>query len=244
MNQYAYELATSKRESRMGNTMNEGGGDAYFERNYGYKTHHRVDLQNTKPGDGAKYKGRGLVQTTGFKNYNDFTHKFADENFQHDGKPIDLVNHPELATDPAIAARMGVEGMRDGSFTGRKLGNYINDKQTDFVGARRVINGTDHADEIAAQATAFQSVLKHHSGDYADAVIAAQLKGLPSAEQGQLAGSPAAPSAALFDHKPMAGGAHSFVAPDKLLKNNLGRFDPTEKAPAKLDIAKTHPISE
>jgi hypothetical protein len=34
MNQYAYELATSKRESRMGNTMNEGGGDAYFERNW------------------------------------------------------------------------------------------------------------------------------------------------------------------------------------------------------------------
>ena len=31
--------------------------------------------------------------------------------------------------------------MKTGSFTGRKLGDYVNDQQSDFRNARRVING-------------------------------------------------------------------------------------------------------
>lgn len=53
-------------------------------------------LGNTKAGDGAKYKGRGFVQLTGRANYTEYGRRLG----------IDLVNQPELANDPATAARI------------------------------------------------------------------------------------------------------------------------------------------
>jgi hypothetical protein len=40
-----------------------------------------------------------------------------------------------------------------GTFTGRAIMLYINASQTDFVNARRCINGVDRAQDIAAIAT-------------------------------------------------------------------------------------------
>lgn len=53
-------------------------------------------MGNTKPGEGFKYRGRGLVQLTGKSGY------------EAAGKAlgIDLVNNPDLANDPAIAAKI------------------------------------------------------------------------------------------------------------------------------------------
>lgn len=239
MNQYAYELATTRRESHMGNWMNEFGGNAYFEKKYGMHSSHRDDLQNTQPGDGAAFHGRGLVQVTGRRNYTDWTNRLAQENFKHDGQAVDLVNHPELAADPQIAAHIAVKGMRDGTFTGRKLSDYVNDDKTDFYNARRVINGTDEATEIANQATAFQGVLKHHAGDYANAVNAIQMKNLPSAHSGELGGNPSALTPAMLDHHPMGSGTSKFVSPEKLLKNSVGRFDHSVPL-GKYTTVKTH----
>ena len=42
-----------------------------------------------------------------------------------------------------------VHGFKTGTFTGRKITDYINRSETDFVNARRCINGTDKATEIA-----------------------------------------------------------------------------------------------
>ena len=227
-NQYAYELATARRESHLGNWPNEFGGNAYFEKKYGYKSSHRDDLQNTHKGDGAKYHGRGLVQVTGRRNYTDWTERLAKENFLHNGEAIDLVNHPELAADPRIAAHIAVEGSRDGTFTGRKLGDYINNEKTDYYNARRVINGTDHAQEIADQATSFQGVIEAHRGEYASAVLQTQLKNLPTAHQASLSGgAPATLPAELLApaHATTDGG--KFVTPDKLLSNSVGHFDNT-----------------
>jgi putative chitinase len=53
----------------------------------------RTDLGNTQPGDGPRYKGRGLIQLTGRANYQRYG----------DLLQIDLVGHPELAGDPATA---------------------------------------------------------------------------------------------------------------------------------------------
>lgn len=47
--------------------------------------------------------------------------------------------------------------MREGWFTGKRLGLYIVEAQPpDYVNARRVVNGTDHAQEIATMAAEFE----------------------------------------------------------------------------------------
>lgn len=55
----------------------------------------RLDLGNIYPGDGVKYKGRGLLQVTGRDNYTRVGK----------GLNLDLVNHPELLEEPVNAAR-------------------------------------------------------------------------------------------------------------------------------------------
>lgn len=240
LNQVAYEMATARRESHMGNWMNEFGGNNYFEQHYGYKTKKGAELGNTHPHDGANFHGRGLVQTTGRTNYTKWTDRLAKEGMQHDGQPIDLVGHPELAADPQIAARMAVEGMRDGGFTKYKLSDFVNDKQTDYLHARKVINGMDAAQEIATQATRYQGVLEQNSGAFTDAIIGAQTKNLPSAHDGGHLTAPT-PTDQMLDPARMGSGASHFERPDKLLKGNLGRFAPAE-APEKLTTLKTHPV--
>jgi len=66
----------------------------YFARKYDGK---RI-LGNTKPGDGYRFRGRGYIQLTGRDNYTRVGRALG----------IDLVNHPELAADPATAARIAV----------------------------------------------------------------------------------------------------------------------------------------
>lgn len=55
----------------------------------------RKDLGNTQPGDGVKYKGRGIFQTTGRNNYLSVSKKiFGDDR---------LLSKPELLTIPEYA---------------------------------------------------------------------------------------------------------------------------------------------
>ena len=51
-------------------------------------------------------------------------------------------------------------GMRNGSFTGRKLSDYIDNSQCDYENARRIINGTDQHTKIAKYATALEMLLR------------------------------------------------------------------------------------
>lgn len=50
----------------------------------------RKDLGNIHPADGPRYKGRGLIQTTGFSNYEKLCAVFKQ----------DFLGHPELLLDP------------------------------------------------------------------------------------------------------------------------------------------------
>lgn len=140
--QIAYILATSQHESGQGRWMEEWDtGDAYDG---------RIDLGNTRPGDGSLYKGRGYVQITGRGNYVYWSDRLG----------IDLVTHPELAAQPDIAAQIIVLGMRDGTFTGYRLAEFVEGERIDFRRARQVVNGLDRADDISAIAQRYFTLLR------------------------------------------------------------------------------------
>jgi predicted chitinase len=56
----------------------------------------RADLGNTSPGDGYKYRGRGFIQLTGKDAYQKVGQIIG----------IDLVNNPDLANEPSVAAKI------------------------------------------------------------------------------------------------------------------------------------------
>lgn len=81
-------LAQACAETDRFRTLVEYGSASYFTRYDG-----RKDLGNLQPGDGARFKGRGLLQTTGRANYAALATATG----------LDCVNHPELLEDPANA---------------------------------------------------------------------------------------------------------------------------------------------
>jgi predicted chitinase len=91
------------------------------------------------PQTGKTYYGRGFVQLTWKSNYRKYSEILG----------IDLVNRPELACNANVALFILVHGFRHGTFTGKSLPQYVNNRQTDFYNARRVINGIDQANHIA-----------------------------------------------------------------------------------------------
>lgn len=96
---------------------------------------------------GPKYYGRGLAQLTWEFNYK----KYQDVL----GAP--LVENPDLALEPDTALFILIHGMLTGSYTGRKISDYINEFKSDYEGARRVVNGTDKAKEIAKLAKKWEA---------------------------------------------------------------------------------------
>ena len=140
-NQISYILATAAHESNAGQNMEElASGRAYEGRS---------SLGNNQAGDGPRFKGRGYVQITGRRNYTDWSRRLG----------MDLVGNPEMATQPRVAARILVEGMMQGTFTGRALPDYVGQGRSDFSNARRVVNGTDRAGDIASIAQRLRSAL-------------------------------------------------------------------------------------
>jgi putative chitinase len=82
------------------------------------------DLGNTEKGDGVLYKGRGLLQLTGRKNYKIYG----------DALNLDLTGNPKLAADPKISLLIACE------FWKRHKLNDLADRD-DLVGIMRCING-------------------------------------------------------------------------------------------------------
>jgi len=106
------------------------------------------------PETGQTYYGRGFVQLTWKNNYAKMGTRLK----------VDLVDHPELALDLVVATRVMFIGMMEGSFTGVKLGDYFNPAKGDWVNARRIINGTDRAQNIAQYAKSYYASLSHTTG--------------------------------------------------------------------------------
>jgi putative chitinase len=148
-----YMLATAFHETAATmQPIDERGGDAYFEMNYGptgRNPKRAKDMGNIHVGDGAKYHGRGFVQNTWFVNYNRATKELG----------VDFVSHPELAKEPRHAADIMILGMAEGWFTGKKLGDYFSARTERPVPARAIINGLDKAATIAGYYKVFKDAL-------------------------------------------------------------------------------------
>lgn len=139
--QAAYILGTAYHESDRFRTMEEYASGAAYEG--------RATLGNTQSGDGVRFKGRGFVQITGRRNYTDWAKRLG----------ADLVGNPALAARLDHATTILIDGMMLGTFTGRKLPDYVAGAKKDFVNARRVVNGTDRSAMIAGYACAFEKAL-------------------------------------------------------------------------------------
>lgn len=98
---------------------------------------------------GQSWLGRGYVQLTHKRNYEAMSVIAG----------IDLVAAPDRAMEPEIAAIILIEGMMRGIFTGKKCADYLHGERPDWVGARRIVNGTDRAASIADHARQFHSAL-------------------------------------------------------------------------------------
>lgn len=133
----AYMLGTTKWETdHTMQPIKEGGGLAYLKSKKYYP-----------------WYGRGYVQLTWLRNYQAFHDEVLHLFMQ------DIIENPDAAMSPPIAAYIMFEGMEKGTFTGKKLSDYFNSKVTDWRNARKIINGLDRAAEIAGIAKEFYSAI-------------------------------------------------------------------------------------
>jgi len=108
----------------------------------------RADLGNTQPGDGARFIGRGYVQITGRANYKRYGTEIS----------VDLIEDPQKAEDPLIAARI--------------LAQYFLDRRERFQAAlqakdygvlrRLVTGGLGGSTEVQNKFATYQKVLAAH----------------------------------------------------------------------------------
>lgn len=151
LRQIAYILATVKHET--GNTMQPveeiGKGK---NRTYGHRVWYNSKAYTDVP---FIYYGRGFTQNTWRDIYKALTAaaKRAGHNW-------DFENNPDLLLQIAPSAWASVYAMRVGLYTGRKLTQYFTDKITDWLNARRIVNGTRPGEKYPDKAELIESYAK------------------------------------------------------------------------------------
>ena len=86
----------------------------------------RKDLGNVNPGDGVKYKGRGLLQITGRANYQEMSMLLD----------VDLITRPELLEEPTLAVASACHWWSKRATRINKLAD-----RGDIEAVTRIING-------------------------------------------------------------------------------------------------------
>lgn len=97
----AYEINNINRIANfLGQTCHESAGFRTTEEfATGEAYEGRADLGNNQPGDGVRFKGRGLIQLTGRANYARMSKVLG----------IDLVGDPKHAADPVLSLKIACE---------------------------------------------------------------------------------------------------------------------------------------
>ncbi len=130
------------------------------------------------------YYGRGYVQLTWDFNYKNLGQAL--------GLGDQMMMHPELALDPVDAYKIMSYGMRNGTFTGKKLADYIAGSKCDYRNSRKIINGLDKADLIAGYAVQFEKMLSGSQASVGQAGGVLQAPKAPVAAKAPAAKKPAA----------------------------------------------------
>lgn len=110
--------------------------------------------------NGKAWFGRGHIQLTHPGNYRRQQNKLKDLPQRPPQAPWRVYDDPSNALHPFTGALIAVGGMRDGDFTGKKLKDYITSTKVDYADARRIVNGTDRAREIAGYAKKFEVAIR------------------------------------------------------------------------------------
>lgn len=153
LQEVAYVLASAYHESsrfRYKEEIGHGEGKAYGA---------SCPLMGTgsKVTKSAVYFGRGWIQNTWLENFA----KLSIAASLHFGRPIDLVNNPDLLTaDDELQAWCLWHGFVTGIWTTRNLADYFGEGRADYIGARAIVNGNDRAEQIAGYARQFEAALE------------------------------------------------------------------------------------
>jgi putative chitinase len=121
-----YEITTNQRRNMLLAQLAHESDGFRTTREYasGSAYEGRSDLGNTEPGDGRRFRGRGLIQLTGRHNYTVYGEKLG----------LDLVSNPVIVERMPLALEVSLVYWQD-----RKLNNYAD--EGDFRQVTRRING-------------------------------------------------------------------------------------------------------
>jgi putative chitinase len=135
----------------------------------------RADLGNVEPGDGRRFKGRGLLQLTGRSNYKIYG----------DALGINLIENPEQAADPLTSLKIAclywkkrdINPLCDADnlqAVTRKVNGGLNglDSRADFLAKAKAALSQQHAAAIDVATDDPRPVL--HRGEDGDAVASLQ----------------------------------------------------------------------
>lgn len=130
------KLGWSPREQAMflANVQHETGNYQWFaelgDATYLSRYDGRRDLGNIQPGDGARYKGRGLIHLTGRANYADIGNRMG----------VDLIKYPELLEDdPKMAVASAIAWWERQKERSPKFRQAIEDDKIEIV--NKGVNG-------------------------------------------------------------------------------------------------------
>ena len=152
----AYILATVKNECAFKNQK-----EIWWEN----KPYWQIDAQTWKA-----YYGRWFVQLTHKDNYQKFTDIIRSEwkDFMDNDwniikwSEIDLVNNPDLILQSNdLALFILVYWMENWTFTWKKLDDFIKNEKADYVGARRIVNWQDKANQFAMDARTYENSVEN-----------------------------------------------------------------------------------